>query len=238
MQKYKSVSFNNISQAIAEPNGWGAIANKPDWGYFKFGHTHPSKSNSGTMTLVCMAYDFKNNTKLLSNADVVNADFKAWMDGIERAVNNPAEGTDYLMRDMIGKGPSAYDCVFVYECVAIDYVKRAAGRWGKLRVDYPKYNVWNDNPYYILNVPWSKPEQREAAEALRKFLLSDDIQKMALDHGFRPGNLNVPVNGPDSPFKLYETNGLKADLGTFPPVPAWETVANLLHGWELGPGTH
>ena len=44
------------------------------------------------------------------------------------------------------KGPSSYDAVFVYESVAIDYLKNAEGRWGALHIIYPAYNMWNDNP--------------------------------------------------------------------------------------------
>ena len=34
----------------------------------------------------------------------------------------------------------------------------------KLKIIYPPFNIWNDNPYYILNVPWNTPEQRRAAK--------------------------------------------------------------------------
>ena len=40
------------------PAAGRAIAGKPEWGLFKFGHTHPDQSNSGLLTLVLMAYEF------------------------------------------------------------------------------------------------------------------------------------------------------------------------------------
>jgi hypothetical protein len=40
--KYKEVTFRTIGQALKEPGGWDAIAKKPEWGLFKFGHTHPN----------------------------------------------------------------------------------------------------------------------------------------------------------------------------------------------------
>jgi hypothetical protein len=45
LQKYKTVSFAAIGQALQEKGGWDAIAGKPEWGLFKFGHTHPNESN-------------------------------------------------------------------------------------------------------------------------------------------------------------------------------------------------
>jgi len=50
IQKYKSLNFTTIAQALQEKGGWNAIAQKPEWGLFKLGHTHPTKSNSGMKT--------------------------------------------------------------------------------------------------------------------------------------------------------------------------------------------
>src|SRR5262249_14528549 len=47
LTKYAKINFQTISDAIWEPKGWGAIAGHPEWGRFKFGHTHPGRSNSG-----------------------------------------------------------------------------------------------------------------------------------------------------------------------------------------------
>ena len=55
LQKYKVLSFDTINQAIQEKSGWESIAAKPEWGFFKFGHTNPNESNSGLMTLVLAA---------------------------------------------------------------------------------------------------------------------------------------------------------------------------------------
>ena len=96
------------------------------------------------------------------------------------------------MKDMVGKGPTAFDAVLIYENLAIDYLKAAQGRWGDLHVAYPRRNIFNDNPYYILDVPWSSPEQRRAAEAFLTFLLSAPMQQKALSHGFRPANISIP----------------------------------------------
>ncbi len=92
-----------------------------------------------------------------------------------------------MMRDMVLRGPSTFDGLLVYESVAIDYLKSAEGRWGELRVVYPKRNMWNDNPYYVLDVPWSSADQRKAAERFLDFLLSVPVQQRSLEHGFRPG---------------------------------------------------
>ncbi len=68
VKKYGALTFQTISQALAEPSGWEAIAQKPEWGLFKFGHTHPNESNSGLMTLTLMAYDFAKKNRDLTTA--------------------------------------------------------------------------------------------------------------------------------------------------------------------------
>src|SRR5262245_54723918 len=52
IKKHPSVSFRTIGEALEEKSGWAGIAGRPEWGLFKFGHTHPAQSNSGLMTLV------------------------------------------------------------------------------------------------------------------------------------------------------------------------------------------
>jgi Ca-activated chloride channel family protein len=234
--KYKNVSFQSIGQALAEVSGWDAIAQKPEWGLFKFGHTHPNQSNSGLMTLVLMAQDYHKKPRGLSMKDVLDPAFQTWMNGIERAATGMSNSTGNMMRDMVLRGPSSYDALFVYESVVIDYLKSAEGRWGELHVDYPPQNMWNDNPYYIIDAPWSSPAQRKAADAFLAFLLSEPIQRESLKHGFRPGNPAVPIRFPESPFVQYERFGLKLDLGTVGEPPKAEVIENLLTSWQRQQG--
>ncbi|HEV3460074.1 MAG TPA: substrate-binding domain-containing protein [Thermoanaerobaculia bacterium] len=232
LAKYHEVSFKTLGQALAEGSGWEAIAGKPEWGLFKLGHTHPNESNSGLATLVLMAYDFRGKTRGLTLADILDPGFNSWEQSFERAVSGLTNSTGNLMRDMVLRGPSAFDAVVVYESVAIDYLKNAEGRWGELRVDYPKRNLWNENPYFILDTPWSSKEQREAAAKFLDFLLTEPIQRQSLVHGFRPGNPAVPVRFAGSPFVDYQRFGLRVDLGTVCEPPPAEVINNLLAGWE------
>ena len=128
---------------------------------------------------------------------------------------------------MVGFGPSRYDCVMVYENLAIEYFDEARHHWGELQVVYPEPNFWNKNPYYILNVPWSGPEHRKAAEQFLNFLISEPIQKRALAHGFRPGNPSVPVCYPESPLVRYAAQGLKIDLPRVCELPQADVVTEL-----------
>lgn len=236
-RKYGEVSFKTLAQALGETSGWQAIAGKPEWGLFKLGHTHPNESNSGLMTLVLMAYDYHGKARGLALQDILDPGFQTWAQAFERGVSGLANSTGNMMREMVLKGPSAYDAVVVYESVAIDYLKNAEGRWGELRVVYPPRNLWSENPYYVLDAPWSSKEQREAAGRFLDFLLSEPIQKQSLVHGFRPGNPAVPVRFAGSPFLAYQRFGLSVDLGSMCEPPKAEVLNNLLQWWQRSVGS-
>src|SRR5215813_8819277 len=236
VQRYKNVSFTTVAQALQEKGGWDTIAQKPDWGLFKFGHTHPNESNSGLMAIVLAAYSYQKKTRDLQLKDVVDVGFQTWMQGFERAVSGLSNSTGNMMKEMVLKGPSSYDALLVYENVTIDYLKNAEGRWGQLRIVYPEYNAWNDNPYYIIDAPWSSKDQRKAAETFLAFLLSEPIQKESLNHGFRPANPSVPVKFPDSPFVKYADYGVRVDLAKICDPPHAEVVSNLLQSWQRSQG--
>lgn len=232
LQKYKELSFQTVSQALQERGGWSTIAAKPEWGLFKFGHTNPVQSNSGLMTVVLAAYSYQNKANNLTLKDVVDVGFQNWMEKLESGANGMSNSTGNMMKEMVLKGPSSFDALLVYESVAIDYLKNAEGRWGQIRVVYPEYNAWNENPYYVLNVPWSSNDQRKAADKFLSFLLSDPIQKESLNHGFRPANANVPIKFPESPFVRYASYGIQVDLQKICEPPKAEVVTNLLASWQ------
>jgi hypothetical protein len=236
IQKYKTMSLPTVNEALQAKGGWEEIAHHPDWGLFKFGHTHPNQSNSGLMTIILAAYSYHHKTKNLELKDVLDVGFQRWLEELERGASGMSNSTGNMMREMVLKGPSSYDALFVYESVAIDYLKNAEGRWGQLRVVYPEYNAWNENPYYIINATWSTPDQRKAADMFLNFLLTEPIQKESLNHGFRPANPNVPVKFADSPFVLYAGNGVQVDLQKICEPPKAEVVNNLLASWQRSQG--
>jgi serine/threonine protein kinase len=242
LKKYGSLDFRTLGEAMAEPRGWESIADRPEWGSaFNFGHTDPSSSNSGLLTLVLLAYKYSNKQRSLKLADVQKPEFQTWLNQFEKGVvgrgRSFSSSTGKLMDGMIQRGPTDYDCLLVYENLAVDSMPRARGRWreaGQLQVVYPDPNIWNENPYYILNVPWSGDAERDAAARFLTFLMSPPIQRRALDYGFRPGDLSVPVDSSESPLVKASEFGIRIDLPPMCEPPSADVVSALL---ELVPKT-
>jgi Ca-activated chloride channel family protein len=236
-RKYKAATLPTVAAALQEKGGWDAIAGRPEWGLFKFGHAHPNQSNSGLMAIVLAAYDYHKKTRDLTLKDILDVGFQQWLERFERGVSGLSNSTANQMREMVLKGPSSYDALLVYESVAIDFLRNAEGRWGRLRLAYPEYNAWNENPYYIINGAWSSKAQRKAAETFLAFLLTEPIQKEALAHGFRPGNPAVPVRFAGSPFVDLASYGVQVDLAKVCEPPRSEVVTNLLASWQRAQGS-
>jgi hypothetical protein len=238
------VNFRTIGQAMKEPEGWGKIAGRPEWGLFKFGHTDPNKSNSGLQTLVLMAYQFTGKQRGLTVSDVAAAPFQDWLRSFERGLtrhgSSLTHSTGTLMEEMVLRGPSQYDCVMLYENLAIEFMEAAIQRWGpegEFHVTYPDPNVSNEHPYYILDVPWSDEKHRKAAADFLRFLMSEPVQRRALEHGFRPGNPAVPVSSPDSPIVRHQKYGLKVSLPVICEPPPADVTMNLLQSFRrIEPG--
>jgi ABC-type Fe3+ transport system substrate-binding protein len=190
--KYQAMNFKTISDALQERTGWAAIANKPEWGLMTFAHTMPTHSNSGLLALALMAYDYADISRQLRAKHIMDEGFLTWLENTQANISSDEKSTGNLMQTMLRYGPSKFSAVMVYENVVLADLETAKNRWGELKVIYPDRSVWNDNPYYILDVPWSSEEHKNAAKLFQDFLLSKNSQIEARDtYLFRPANVEV-----------------------------------------------
>ncbi len=231
--KYKDVNFKNIAAALGETTGWAAIAQKPEWGMFTFAHTIPTSSNSGLLTLVLMGYDYLDVSRGIKAEQIMDEGFLTWMAKMQSNMSTEESSTGKLMEDMLRYGPAQLNGVVVYENLALSNMTAAEKRWGKLKIVYPTRSVWNDNPYYILDVPWSSEAQRNASKLFQDFLLSKRAQLFARDeYLFRPANVDVPILDDKSKFSdLLKQGVVKVDVATIT-RPKAEILEQLLMIWK------
>jgi ABC-type Fe3+ transport system substrate-binding protein len=222
----------NLQAALTNPQGWAAYGH-PEWSYIKFGHTDPTRSNSGFMTIVLMAYNYFGKTSGLTSADILsNEDFQQWLADFEAGVPEFGSSTGTYMRDIVAYGPSKYDIVAVYEATAIEQIENAKGRYGDLQVYYPPATIMSDHPFCLLEADWVSPEKRAAAELFLNYLTSGPAQSSALmEHGFRPVNPSVPLDQPESPLVRYVDNGIRLDLPVEITLPEGNVLDTLLTFW-------
>ena len=217
--KYGEPSFAAFARALAEPRGWEG-GGHPEWGFFTFG------IEDREAALALIAYEQQEKANGLTPHDALVVGTGPTLHDLARNASPDPP------RDFASRGPSAYDAAFVYESSALAMLDAAQKRWGELRIVYPGRNLWNDNPYYILDVSWSTPEQRKAAQDFLSFLLSETGQQQAITHGFRPADPHVTANTAGSPFLTYQKNGVRENVGQVCVPPPAAVIDNLLAAWQ------
>lgn len=222
-----------LHDALINPKGWETLKH-PEWGYVKFGHTDPLKSNSGFMTILLMTYDYFDRTTGLTSADILsNAEYQKWFVEFEKTISTFGDSTGTYMKDMVAYGPSRYDIIAVYEATAIEQAENAVGRYGELRVYYPPATVLSDHPFCILEATWGTPDKKQAAQLFLDYLSSRPAQELALlKYGFRPTDQTIPLDQTGSPFTRYAANGFTRELPLEVQVPPGDVLNTLLDFWQ------
>jgi len=236
VERYEVVNFKTIADALLESTGWLAIADKPEWGLFNFAHTQPTESNSGLLALVLMAYDYAELSGQLKLQHIKSDKFVTWLKDMQDRMLTDETSTSKLMKEhMLHLGPAELSGVFVYENVAFTHLKSAQQQGqSEIKIIYPKITISNDNPFYILEVPWTTPEHQYAAELFQQFLLSEAAQKQARDgYFFRPEHPQVELMAADSAFiEFINIVKEKDELKFIQQAPDIEILKQLTQIWE------
>ena len=231
-----SPMWQRLHDALVNPKGWESYGH-PEWGYIKFGHTDPLKSNGGLMTILLMTYNYFDKSSGLTSQDILaNAGYQQWFKEIEGTISEFGDSTGTYMQQLVTYGPSKYDLVAVYESTAIEQAENAVGRYGPLRVYYPPATVLSDHPFCVLSAAWVTPEKAQAAQVFMDYLLSQPVQEKALlQHGFRPVDKTIPLDQPGSPFSSSDPVGdigLQVDLPPQVELPPGDVLNTLLDFWS------
>jgi ABC-type Fe3+ transport system substrate-binding protein len=224
--------WNLLHTAVVDSRGWEAFG-RPEWGYLKFGHTDPTKSNSGFMAILLMTYAYFQKTDGLTSQDMLStAAYQEWLTSFESSVSDFGDSTGTYMRDIVAYGPSKYDIVAVYEATAIEQLENAKGRYGELFLYYPPATSVSDHPFCVLQAEWVTDQKKRAAQTFIAFLLERPIQELALSpYGFRPADPGVALDQPGSPFTRYAGNGLQTNIPPQVAIPDGAVLDTLLTFW-------
>lgn len=194
----KAIGWSDIANLSTDPNGWSTYGH-PEFGAFKFGHTHPDYSNSGLDALIAMNYAATNKVRALTLDDVNSSATKNFVSTVESSVIHYGDSTGFFANKMFNNGPGYLSATVMYENLVVQANDGKTYPHLPLPVVaiYPKEGTfYSDHPYAILNASWVTPAKKAAGQAFRNFLLAADQQKKALQYGFRPSDLNVPITSP------------------------------------------
>jgi Ca-activated chloride channel family protein len=195
----KPIGWADIAQLAASDKGWSEFG-YPEWGKFKFGHTHPDFSNSGIVSIIAEAYAGAGKARGLTVQDVRDPKVKEFMQAVERGIIHYGTSTGFFGERMFERGPSYLSAAVLYEnLIVAQEAKRLAGQSSQTPVVavYPKEGTfWSNHPYAILNAPWVTDEQKESAADFQNFLLDKPQQQRAIELGFRPADPSIPLSAP------------------------------------------
>ena len=194
----KPVGWSDIRDLANAKNGW-ASKGKPQWGSFKFGHTHPDHSNSGLITVFEELYAGAGKTEGLAVADVTNPKVGEFMRDIEKSVVHYGNSTGFFGKKMFANGPQYLSAAVLYENMVIE----SYGDKYKDKLPFPVVAVypkegtfWSDHPVGVVQRDWVSDEHKQAAQLYVDYLLKEEQQEKALKYGFRPGLEKVKLGAP------------------------------------------
>jgi len=186
------IGWKEVIDIAQNPKGWAAY-DMAQWGQFRFGHTHPDFSNSGIISLIAETYAAAGKQSQLTSADVNKPSTGDYLENIEQAIVHYGKSTGFFGRKMFANGPRYLSAAVLYENMGIESYEH--------NLDFPVVAVYpkegtfySDHPVGIVQREWVTDEHKEACEAYTDFLLSKDQQEKAMQFGFRPSDLKIPLN--------------------------------------------
>jgi Ca-activated chloride channel family protein len=225
----KPIGWADILALAKDKRGWAAYG-YPQWGAFKFGHTHPAYSNSGIISLIAENYAATGKVRGLTLADVDAPKTLAFVKGIEDSVVHYGSSTGFFGRRLFDSGPEYLSAAVLYESMVVEsYGSQQKPMPFPVVAIYPKEGTfWSDHPAGIVNRPWVTPERKQAAQIYIDYLLARPQQEKALTYGFRPGSADVAAGAPIDPAHGVDPSQPKTILE----VPGADVVARILEKWN------
>ncbi len=215
----KPIGWDTIVALANDPNGW-ATYGRPEWGKFRFGHTHPEYANSGLLAMTSFVYGVSGQGLNLTASDVYASEVEEAMRVLEQSTAKYGRSAPAILDLMARQGTSYLHAAAVPEADAIKFnVERGSELSQPFAFIFPdKGTLWGDHPYCILNnAEWVDADQVEAAKVFEAYLLAKEQQEMAIDAYLRPLDKNVPLR---APMTLENGTDPRVTIDTYPVLPS------------------
>lgn len=215
----KPIGWDTIVNLAADPKGWDSYG-RPEWGKFRFGHTHPEYANSGLLAMTSFVYGVSSKGLNLNAQDVYAPEVEHAMRILEQNTTKYGTSAPRLLDLMARQGTRFLHAAAVPEADAVKFnVERKDELSQPLAFIFPeKGTIWADHPYCILdNATWVSPEQAEAAKVFQDYLLARPQQELAIDNYLRPLDKTIALR---TPMTLEKGTDPRVSIDTIPALPS------------------
>lgn len=196
----------------------------------QFKWSHPSTSSaSGLLATLAEFYAGAGVTRGLTKELATAQKTLDYVARLERIVKHYGESELAVMQQVEQKGRDFLDAFVVQEQLLVRHNLRSGQR---LVAIYPvEGTMWVDHPIALMEHPQRTDDERLAYSQFKEFLLSRDVQMLILKQGYRPADLTIPLDHPDSPIKT--ANGVDpARPYTTLQIPSASVVAVVKNVWQ------
>lgn len=205
--RYGDINWRAIHDAATAKGGWPDLGGEAEWGYFKLVVPNPHKNVGGLMAMVAAAGEYYGKTRI-ETADVTNPAFQTWLKELMGAVTDFSSLGAYSVENLALFGYSMGDGGQLLESDLLQNMAGIQTRWADpLVIIYPKYLTWFDFPFTIWMGDETTALEKNAALDFERYLLTPDVQRLAVQRGLRPANPEVAVAGEDSLFVRWQEQG-------------------------------
>ncbi len=190
------IGWDDIDELINDPEGWARYGH-PEWGQFKFGHTHPDSSNTGFLAITSLVYNALGINEGLTPELVKSQAVREALGDLELNTYHYGRSSKSLAITMAERGPGYLHAGTNSEIgvLATNFFQGDIMRFPYVFI-FPEGSVfWSNNPFCILDTDWVTDEQREAAEIYHDYLLGKDAQQAAVEEWLRPADESIPLTG-------------------------------------------
>ncbi|MDC0667988.1 substrate-binding domain-containing protein [Nannocystis radixulma] len=177
-----------------------SLAEIAGWGRVKIGHSSPTDSVAGLAALHLMAHDHlvapspAGEAEFFAAFDGHKDELRRWLARCEGGLDNDPPSARALTDAMFHVGPTRYDGVATYEHVVFPVLDSLADNSDVMEgmtVVYPTPTLVTRHPAVLL--AGSTDESRAAARSWLAFLRGDEMQRRAIEFGFRPADATAAI---------------------------------------------
>jgi Ca-activated chloride channel homolog len=191
------VNIGALIEISLATDGWGMVGH-PEWGNFKFGHTHPDYSDDGLLALSFISYRILEKLEGVTPEEIYSDISIEALYVLQQNTYHYGIETSNLLELMATRGPQYLHAVTATEADVL----RANAQYGdQLRFPlvfvYPQIGTfWSEHPYCVLNTEWVADSETDAANIFSDYLRATEQQTLAMSYYLRPTDPEIELVEP------------------------------------------